>query len=45
MITKGKVKGRLLRCKRAPFEVQKGIFYHAKGHLLEVKRASFVFSM
>jgi len=27
-------KGRLLKCKRAPFTMQKGIFYIAKEHLL-----------
>ena len=29
------VKDALLQCKRASFEVQKGMFYNAKGHLLQ----------
>ena len=31
----------LLRCKTCPFALQKMPFYHAKGHLLHGKRASF----
>jgi len=34
-----KTKGALLRSKRAPFTHQKGTFWHAKGHLLQPKRA------
>ena len=30
-----------LAYKRASFTLQKGIFYHAKGHLLECKRRPF----
>ena len=41
MVIFQKVKGRLLQCKRRPFEVQKMPFYHAKGALLQRKRASF----
>ena len=33
------VKGHLLRCKRAPFTHQKGMFCNAKGRLLHGKRA------
>ena len=29
------VKGHLLPCKRASFALQKGVFYNAKGHLLQ----------
>ena len=36
----GVLKGALLRCKRAPFTHQEGIFYPVKGRLLEGKRAS-----
>ena len=39
-VTEVVLKGALLRCKRAPFTHQKGIFYHVKGRLLEGKRAS-----
>ena len=35
------VKDALLRCKRASFTLQKGIFCNAKGALLQCKRASF----
>ncbi len=31
----------LLHFKRCPFTLQKGIFYHVKGHVLQRKRASF----
>ena len=37
-LTKAFLKGALLCCKRAPFTLQKSIFYHAKGHLLLCKR-------
>ena len=40
MLTKAKIKGALLQFKRACFAMQKGIFYNAKGHLLQRKRAS-----
>ncbi len=43
MIIDGKVKGALLAFKRAPFTRQKTPFYHAKGRLLQCKRASIVF--
>jgi len=36
-----KTEDALLHCKRACFTLQKGIFYHAKGRLLQRKRASF----
>ena len=43
MVIDGKVKGALLAFKRAPFTLQKMPFYHAKGRLLQCKRASIVF--
>ena len=36
-----KTEDALLHCKRACFALQKGIFYHAKGRLLQRKRAPF----
>ena len=45
MVIDGKVKGALLAFKRAPFTRQKTPFYHAKGRLLERKRASFKMQM
>ena len=36
-----KTEGALLHCKRACSALQKGIFYHAKGRLLQRKRAPF----
>ena len=45
MLTKAKIKGALLQFKRAPFTHQKTPFYHAKGRLLERKRASFKMQM
>ena len=38
MVTKRLVKEHVLPCKRASFTTQKGIFYIAKGALLECKR-------
>ncbi len=43
MVIDGKAKGALLAFKRAPFACQKTPFYHAKGRLLQCKRASIVF--
>ena len=43
MVIDSKVKGALLASKRAPFTCQKMLFYHAKGRLLQCKRASIVF--
>ena len=43
MVIDSKVKGALLAFKRAPFACQKTPFYHAKGRLLQCKRASIVF--
>ena len=43
MVIDSKVKGALLTFKRAPFACQKTPFYHAKGRLLQCKRASIVF--
>ena len=43
MVIDGKVKGALLAFKRAPFTCHKTHFYHAKGRLLQCKRASIVF--
>ena len=39
MVTDRLVKDTLLPFKRCPFARQKGIFYNAKGALLECKRA------
>ena len=36
-----KTKHALLHCKRACFALKKGIFYNAKGRLLQRKRAPF----
>ncbi|GEM_PF-1124664 len=36
------VKGRLLHIKRAPFTMQKGIFYNAKDALLKINKESFL---
>lgn len=38
MVTDRLAKGHVLRCKRAPFTTQKGIFYNAKDALLKRKR-------
>ena len=35
MVINRLVKGHLLPCKRASFALQKGVFYNAKGHLLQ----------
>ena len=43
MVIDSKVKGALLAFKRAHFTCQKTPFYHAKGRLLQCKRASIVF--
>ncbi len=40
-VTNSNTKGYKEACKRACFTVQKGTFYHAKGHVLHRKRASF----
>ena len=39
MIADSILKGALLKFKRAPFACQKGIFYNAKGRLLQRKKA------
>ena len=39
MIADSILKGALLNFKRAPFACQKGIFYIAKGRLLQRKKA------
>jgi hypothetical protein len=39
MIADSILKGALLNFKRAPFACQKGIFYNAKGRLLQHKKA------
>jgi hypothetical protein len=39
MIADSILKGALLKFKRAPFACQKGIFYNAKGRLLQHKKA------
>ena len=39
------VKGHLLRCKRASFTHQKGMFCNAKGRLLHSKRACIVWQL
>ncbi len=43
LVVKGKTKDALLASKRRPFTLQKGIFYHAKGRLLECERAPITF--
>ena len=43
LVVKGKTKDALLHGKRRPFTLQKGIFYHAKGRLLECERAPITF--
>ena len=40
-VTYSDTKGYKEACKRASFALQKGVFYHAKEHLLSCKRAPF----
>ena len=40
-VTYSNSKGYKEACKRASFALQKGTFYHAKGHLLEGERRPF----
>ena len=40
-VTYSNTKGYKEACKRASFALQKGTFYHAKGHVLHRKRAPF----
>ena len=41
-VTNSNTKGYKEACKRACFALQKGTFYHAKGRLLQRKRAPIV---
>lgn len=42
-VADGFAKGRLLRCERRPFTLQKAAFCRAKGALSRCKRPSFAF--
>ena len=45
MIADSILKGALLKFKRAPFACQKGIFYNAKGRLLQAYLQPFDYLM
>ena len=44
-LTNAILKGALLPCKRASFTPQKGIFYHAKGHLLPCQSSPVILNL